>query len=233
MFKSLILLAFSASAMVLAADPEGCLLAVVQPSQEINPAGKPQTVTVTNNCGKDITAYFLRCRDRSGGKLSGLAEDHLVMLARPAYLGPYHDILRTGKTWSIVGAVDATVSTVSVSAVWYADMTTAGDPEEASYLVEIRKQALLGFKDELEALGSYDTYVLAKELPQDAAAAKAENRRGYRYLTYLAESFSRSDAVSWNDFVQLERRRLGDEIKLLETHLAAQGASGQQKTEVQ
>jgi hypothetical protein len=44
--------------------------------------------------------------------------------------------------------VDATVSTVSVSAVWYADMTTAGDPEEASYLVEIRKQALLGFKDE-------------------------------------------------------------------------------------
>ncbi len=91
---------------------------------------------------------------------------------------------------------------------------------------------MLGFKDELEALGSYDTYVLAKELPQDAAAAKAENRRGYRYLTYLAESFSRSDAVSWNDFVQLERRRLGDEIKLLETHLAVQDASGQQKTEV-
>jgi hypothetical protein len=127
-FKILILMAFSASAVALAADPEGCLLAVVEPSHDIDPAGKPQTLTVTNNCGKDITAYSVRFRDHSGG---------------------------------------------------------------------------------------------------NAAAAKAENRLIYHYLTYLADRFSRSDVDTWDAFVQSERRRLDDEIKLLETHLAVQDASGQ------
>ena len=235
MLARLVLFALTASALALAAAPDDCLLVIAQPAPlNIDPTGKSFTLTMTNNCGKDITAYQVWFRDDSGQHISGFAEERLAILAIPEDIRSANmDIFRAGATWSGGSGSSDRWTSVSATAVWYADMTTAGDAEDISELIKSRREMVIRYKKELDILGSYDTYASAKKLPQDAAEAKAKNSPTYADLSHLAAQFSRCDETSWKAFVQFQKRYTEDLISLFEAAVAAQDASGQQKTEVQ
>jgi len=235
MFARLILLALSVSAIALATEPESCLLVIAQPAPlKIDQTGKSVTLTMTNNCGKDITAYQVWFRDDSGQHTSGFAEERLAILAIPEGVRAADmDIFRAGATWSGGSGSSDPWASVSATAVWYADMTTAGDPKDVAMLIKSRREMVIRFKKELDVLGSYDTYASAKKLPQDAAEAKAKNSPTSDQLSHLAAQFSRSDETSWKTFVQFQKQYTEDEISLFEATVAAQDVTGQQKAGVQ
>ncbi len=232
MFARLVLLAFSASAIALATAPDDCLLVIAQPApSNIDPTGKSLTLTMTNNCGKDITAYQVWFRDDSGQHTSGFAEERLGFLAIPEGVRAANmDILRAGATWSGGSGSPDRWTSVSATAVWYADMTTAGDPKDVAVLIKSRREMVIRYKKELDVLGSYDTYASAKKLPQEAAEAKAKNSPTYDDLSRLAAQFSRCDETSWKTFVQFQKRYTEDLIGLFEAAVAAQDSGSQNKT---
>ncbi len=235
MLARLVLVVLTASAIGLAAAPDDCLLVIAQPAPpNIDPTGKSVTLTMTNNCGKDITAYQVWFRDDSGQHTSGFAEERLAILAIPEDVRSANmDIFRAGATWSGGSGSSEPWSSVSATAVWYADMTTAGDPKDVAMLIKSRREMVIRYKKELDVLGSYDTFASAKKLPQDAAEAKAKNSPTYDDLSQLAAQFSRCDETSWKAFIQFKKRYTEDLISLFEATVAAQDVGGQQRAEVQ
>jgi hypothetical protein len=228
-FWRLVLLAFTSSAIALGAGLNGCLALEVKPAPP-GEADKSLTLTLTNNCGKDITAYHVDFRDASGQVSFGSGQDALALLAVPKASWPRGlDIYRAGATWSQDTISNAPWVSASATAALYADMTVEGEPEGIAALVQGRKDWLLSLRSHLEILSSYEAYAFAKELPRDAAEGKAIKGSRDNYISLLANRFSRSDETSWNAFVQHERLTIQDTIRVFEDHLAAEDLSGIRK----
>lgn len=172
--RILVVFALIAPLSAAAADLSGCLAVEVRPAPP-GEADKSLTLTLTNNCGKDITAYHVDFRDASGKVSFGFGQDALALLAVPRADWPTGlDIYRAGSTWSLDSISQASWASASATAVLYADMTVEGDPGGVAGLIQGRKDWLLTLRSHLEILGSYEAYAFAKELPRDAAQAKGK-----------------------------------------------------------
>jgi hypothetical protein len=181
-------------------------------------------VKLTNNCGKDITAWKIVYRDAQGARHQGHGQDRVTLLSLPQLpdrrLG---DILRAGATLTIKQASSVVLESASVSAAaaLFVDRSAAGSPRDISMLLEARRRNLVTVKEQLSILEGFSSYGDAVTLGQKASDANAAGDAYAHFLAHLADAFRRnSDPSSWAAFVEQERNSLLGMSRVIEFHLA-------------
>jgi hypothetical protein len=216
----LLLLLWPAVALYAEDSLDGCLAVQAQ----LPPTDPPDeaTLTLTNNCGKDITAYLLEFRDSSGRLASGFSEDIPVRLAHPAPRRAQDDILVSGKSAAVKVAVanSTSATTVKVAAILFADRSAFGAQEDVDRLIRFRRGTLTRLQAEYEALKEVGDYAEAKATLQlKAEAAKASNAPDAGFLRNLQQQLDRSDANSWATAMAHYRQWYVRAIALYQDHL--------------
>jgi hypothetical protein len=181
-------------------------------------------VKLTNNCGKDITAWKIVYRDAQGKPHHGFAQDRVTLLRLPQLpdrqLG---DILRADATLTIKQAPSVVLESASVSAgaALFVDRSAAGSSHDISMLLEQRRKNLVRAKEQLSILEGFSSYGAAVTLAQKASDAKAAGDGSAAFLASLAAAFRQNpDPSSWAAFVEQKRNSLLDMCKIIEFHLA-------------
>lgn len=215
------LLAFLALCTSIQAAPSPDCLAVQLTPPDSNSGVSTLQFTVTNHCDKDITAYRLVFRDIATGKeILTLSQELLDSLADTP---PITDILHPNQSRAF--PLDLPVSTVtgSATALIFLDDSTAGQPNDAAALVSNRTRGLVRYEERLKILESVSTWNEALTLHERVDQANAAKSPETSYLQWLSEQFDRSNAASWDAYVDHARKRLSRVIELFRTHV--RGAS--------
>jgi hypothetical protein len=203
-----LLAAFAVHAAPRITPLNGCLVVQMQPPSPTSEPDSGVQVKLTNNCGKDITAYELRITDESGKLVAGFGQDMLARYSAPGTSGT----LRDGAAKSVdVSNAPSPSGAVSVSAVLFLDGSAGGDPTDVEPLLSRRRSALGMYEARLALLKTFSTWSSTSGLRQ-----RAEETQGFQGtdLKNLLDVLNRSDASSWDSFVKREREDLNRVIKL-------------------
>ena len=192
------LLILSGACRVAFAAPVTCIVAKTAPAPaELNSNGSTLEVTLTNKCGKDITAYGIRFLDDSGREDHGFRDELLGLLM----LGvPSADIFRANSS-RVVLLDGSGTSSMEISAAIFLDGSTAGNADQVKGLLQLRASTLKGFRYELEFLRAFSEWSATSGLHRKLDELKQAKDPSARYLEQLALQLARSDAASWEAYI--------------------------------
>jgi hypothetical protein len=175
-------------------------------------------VTLTNSCGKDISAYQLRITDENGRLVAGYGQDFLAAGVEHWVGGG--GILRNEGTRSTPLTLPSPLCTVSATAVLFLDGTAGGNSKDFMGLLDLRRSGLKRLERRLRLLESFSTWSSTSRLDQAAEEATGTDAP---YLHELIQQLNRSDAASWDASVKIRREDLRRFIKFYQDNLAKAG----------
>lgn len=216
-----VLLSAVASA-ALAAPLNGCVeVRLAVPPPEENPTASEVRATLTNKCGKDITAFRLLFRDAGSGRpLLALDQELLDSLESQV---PGADIFRASTSRTLSWNFPDPSVSAAVTAALFLDRSVFGDSDGVRHLLDHRARVLQELIEESRLLDSVADWNAALELHTRADEAKKAKSTSAAYLENLARELDRSNAVSWETFVGRERKRLLATAALFKEHLGRSG----------
>ncbi len=222
----------STALLLSGADLNACLHAHVQATPlDKRQSGASSELSLSNNCGKDITAYRILARDSAGARKWATGKDDLATLTLTQPQPAGMDVFRMNTSRTVPIEPPPPGGSVSVAAAIFIDGTTEGDPEDVADILVVRQEWLAEIKEQLTILNSASDWTSALELRRRSnqlkSAVTASNDRSAFYLEELAKRQERSNATSWNTFVGDEHQRLLKLIELFERHLKT--ANGSQR----
>jgi hypothetical protein len=229
-----LLLPLAATIPVLGSTPPqpGCMIPTVGAPDAGNPPLEPRTIrlTLTNDCGKDVTAVGLHFEgpgvapwDDSADAIMALAElaDGSYYQERPDGPEIHPDIFRAGISRSFERRVDgdAPFYTVTVTCALFLDHTAVGDPIAITTIKRARNRIYLPAAEEdfqilskLQALGYPDA---RHALQEGRFKAKLTNAP---YLKELEMFAGLEDETHWRARVQRMLDRERKTVQALKDH---------------
>lgn len=220
------LLTLAASCPLLAGTSGvGCLEVAVQKVSPASAGGFFADIQLSNNCGKDITAFRLVLRDDASGQDLAKFGQELLVYSTGEY--PRQDILRVGKRKSVEVGVPVQAVAVSAIGILFLDGTAVGDGGEVAQIQQWVQVQLARLQQEAAVLGGVKDYVDAIHQLHNAADGPEGARSAAAYYSAkLARYLDRSDPEAWVKFVALEQKRLTGEIALYERYIQSANAQG-------
>jgi hypothetical protein len=214
-----ILLTLAASCPLLAGTSGvGCLEAAVQ---KVSPAGSGgffADIQLSNNCGKDITAFRLVLRDGASGEALTRFGQELLLCSTGDYVG--QDILRDGNSKSVQVGVPVQSVAVAATGALFLDGSAAGEAAEIAQIRQSVQAQLARLRQEAAVLGSVKDYVDAMRRLHDAEDGSTDSGSAAAiYSAKLSRSLDRSDPAAWAKLVESEQKRLTREITLYDRYI--------------
>ena len=162
-------------------------------------------LTLTNGCGKDITALGLEFKTATG-LVWRTAIDWLPRLAlNPEYKDTNPDILRDKTTihdqW---GSQEETPVPITASVVYiiFLDRRTAGDMKGIQSMMESRKERLADYQERSKFLDSITDFMSAQKSNRGPRPPRKAGTFGPTFADTLFQNFDHLDPSAWAQRVQ-------------------------------
>jgi hypothetical protein len=199
----------------------GACLEVQAPALSVGPvAGENPQITLTNKCGKDITAFTVFYFHADGRRAGSQASDIIALLAYGK------EILRNGSSLTVLqgGPELLPGATAIAGAAIFEDGTSAGDSETIDHMVDRRRHSYLRDREFLEALKTVGDYAHAQAGLQEKASEARQSGKGWAdRLEYLAGRLPKLTQAQWESVKATEIRNLERLMTVYERVLPKEG----------
>ena len=205
-------------------DP-GCVAIMLSDSPPMLKVPPRIDVTLTNQCGKDVTSATLRFRTAAGDPAGSVAEDRIEWLDAlivPADERTY-DIFHAGRSVTMEGfyyprrGLTASSLSASVTCVLFVDRTAAGDNEAIRDALDTRRAAGTGnFSLRQQILAKISDFDAATVYFRDTHPAPGSIEG--QYTVTFSQAFRRMSRAEWSNYVGQQLAMTRQLLTLFEEH---------------